>query len=55
MFKFLARKPLSSVVASIVNSPLDEHMCLGWWVVFSLVVFCAACFVFKSRSTNNLP
>jgi hypothetical protein len=32
---FLAKKLLSSFVAYV-------HMCLSWWVVFSLVVCCAA-------------
>jgi hypothetical protein len=28
-------------------SPLDAHACLSWWVVFSLVVCCAACLVLE--------
>jgi hypothetical protein len=47
VLKFLARKLLSSVVAYVVKyiGPQYAHMCLSWWVMFSLVVFCAACLV----------
>jgi hypothetical protein len=33
---------VSSVVAYVVKyiDPLNEHMCLSWWVIFTLVVFC---------------
>jgi hypothetical protein len=54
VLKFLARKQLSSVVAYVVKyvSPIDALMCLSWWVVFSLVVCCAACLVLESVGFN---
>jgi hypothetical protein len=42
---------VSSVVAYVVKytsiCPFDAHMYLSRWVVFSLVVFCAACLVLE--------
>jgi hypothetical protein len=44
VLQFLTGKMLPSVVAYVVRyiGPLNAYMCLSWWVVFSLVVFCAA-------------
>jgi hypothetical protein len=43
VLKFLVRKLIPSVVVYVVKDtgPLDVHMCLIWWVLCSLVVFCA--------------
>jgi pheromone shutdown protein TraB len=31
------------VLSCVSQGTLDAHMCLGWWVMFSPVVCCAAC------------
>jgi hypothetical protein len=33
---------LCSLLCVVLRSPLDAHVCLSWWVVFSPVVCCAA-------------
>jgi hypothetical protein len=52
---FLTRKLLSSVAAYVVKyiGLFDAHMCLSWWVVFSLVLFCTACLLLQSNITNR--
>jgi hypothetical protein len=46
-YKFLAMKLLFSAFAYVVKymNRLDAHVYLSWWVIFSIVVFCAACLV----------
>jgi hypothetical protein len=45
---------VSSVVAYVVirvyTSPLDAHACLSWWLVFSPVVYNAACLALECRN-----
>jgi hypothetical protein len=40
---------LFSVVAYVVKilSPLDAHVCLSWWVVFSPIACYTACLIFE--------
>jgi hypothetical protein len=54
VLKFLTRKLLFSVVVYVVKyiGSLDAHMYLSWWVVFSLVVCCAACLILRNKEQD---
>jgi hypothetical protein len=48
VLKFLVLKLLAYVVAYVKYiGPLEAHMRLSRWVVFSLVAFCAVCLVLE--------